>query len=97
MPCGNKVFAYNGAHRMVQFTKNGTLLTQYNYNAMGQRVKKTYAGDTYYYFYSTDGMPLGNYKLKTNGSADYVDYIWLDGSPISAADSRLLGIGLFKS
>lgn len=84
---GNKVLAYNDAHRMVSFTKDGTLMAEYDYNAIGQRVKKErhFSGgnETYYYFYSPDGTALGNYKLKANGAWDYVDYIWLDGAPVA--------------
>jgi RHS repeat-associated protein len=51
----NKVLIYNQNNRLVQVEENSTILVEYIYNGLGQRVKKTANGLTIIFLYDFDG------------------------------------------
>ncbi len=72
-------FAYNDKNRMASSTKNGTT-TNYQYNALGQRVRKTNAADETHYIFDLEGRLIS--EADSNGLIS-VEYAYLDGAPLA--------------
>ena len=67
-------FVYGDENRLSRHTQSGAN-TDYLYNALGQRVKKTGPGGTYRYVYDLDGKLLAEYA----GASLAKEYLWMGG------------------
>nr|WP_169741349.1 RHS repeat protein [Andreprevotia chitinilytica] len=76
---GNIISTYSNAGRLSQ-VQVGTAVTQYSYNALGQRVQKTNANGTIRFMYDEAGHLLGEYDA--SGKA-IQETVWLGDLPIA--------------
>jgi len=67
-------FVYGDENRLSRHPKSGAN-TDYAYNGLGQRVKKTGPGGTYRYVYDLDGKLLAEYA----GASLVKEYLWMGG------------------
>jgi len=81
-----RVYSYNHAGRMIRFTDSSVVQADYVMNAEGQRVtKERHVGAATYvrhFFYDQSGRLLGEYLDNPDGSYGYIDYVWLEGTPL---------------
>ena len=80
-----KTLAYDGRNRLVSHT-NGTAVTGYNYNALGQRLVK-YASPNTRFVYGEDGGLASGHKLLgeyDNLGALITEHVYLADTPIAA-------------
>jgi RHS repeat-associated protein len=76
---GTRGFTYNGAGQLATVTASSSLLGQYAYNGIGQRVKKTNADGDRFFVYAEDGVSLlGEYT--TAGAVS--ETVYLNGVPV---------------
>jgi RHS repeat-associated protein len=75
---GSRTYGFNNLNSMNSVYVNGTLVGDYRYNALNQRVLKIANGVYTYYVYGPSGELLAEIGQQTT------NYVWLDG--------RLLGI-----
>lgn len=71
-------FTYNNRGRMASVTTSGT--TNYTYNALGQRIRKSGPGGTTVFAYDESGRLLGEY---TSAGALIEETIWLGDLPVA--------------
>ncbi len=75
---GSNTYAYNGRGRLNQAT-TAAGVTRYQYNALGERVRKTGVTDTIYHY-----DPMG--RLLAESTADgriEREYLWLEDIPVA--------------
>jgi RHS repeat-associated protein len=80
---GNKVLTYNQNNRLIRVEENSTLLGEYTYNGMGQRVMKTVDGVTTVFHYDFNGNIIA--ESDENGSFVY-EYLYKGGSRLALVD-----------
>ena len=51
----SRVLTYNQANRLIRVEENGSVLGEYTYNALGQRVMKTVNGQSTVFHYDHNG------------------------------------------
>jgi RHS repeat-associated protein len=87
---GARVYGYNNAGRLSQFSENGILKASYRYNTAGQRARKVRhlgeADQVRHYFYDLAGRLIGEYLDNPDGTYGYVDYVWLNETPLVQAE-----------
>jgi len=90
---GTRTFTYNDAGRLSSVTRAG-VTTNYLYNALGQRVKKSNSTGTTYFTYDEAGRLLGEYDQAGNLIQELV---WLYGVPVATIRTDQSGgtVGVF--
>jgi RHS repeat-associated protein len=78
---GNLSFGYDGMNRLVGVSQNGSEIARYRYNALSQRVMKTYAGKSTVYLYDQAGQLLAEVDAAT-GESNF-EYVYLEGAPLA--------------
>lgn len=81
---GDKVLTYNQNNRLVQVEENSTILGEYVYNGLGQRVIKTANGVTTIFLYDFDG------NLIAESQADGIiisEYLYMGTSRVARVDA----------
>jgi len=83
---GTRIYSYNHAGRLSQSTDGGVVQADYLMNAEGQRAtKERHVGVSTYvqhFFYDQSGRLLGEYLDNPDGSYSYIDYVWLEDTPM---------------
>jgi RHS repeat-associated protein len=88
---GAVTFAYNFANRMKSATQAGTTTT-YNYNALGQRIRKSSSGGTTLFAYDEAGHLIGEY----DGSGGLIEEtLWLGDTPVATLRPNGAGVDVF--
>ncbi len=93
-----KVWAYDERNRMVAYWKRGVLRANYDYNALGQRVRKTRyklseqgtrkEARTHIFHYNQAGQLIQQTVYKPNGTLKrQKHYLWLDQMPIAFVET----------
>jgi len=77
MSDGAKSYTYNNRNRLVSASANG-ITTDYQHNALGQRVIKGRDSDQIHYVYNLEGRLIAEAQ---NGTVT-VEYAYLDGEPL---------------
>jgi RHS repeat-associated protein len=85
---GSHSYAYDPFNRMQRHSDSITLHTQYQYNALNQRVRKSNAFNSYNYLLAPDGSLLGETANGSNTVSTV--YIWLQGAPIAMIRNNTL-------
>lgn len=79
----NKKFTYDDRSRMVEFKNLAGIVSQYQYNAKGERVRKyKNTTDQARYFYSEGGQLL-NEETISGGVTTSTDIVWVEDKPIA--------------
>jgi RHS repeat-associated protein len=86
---GTHAFAYNNRGRMKSSTTGGTT-TNYTYNALGQRIKKS--GTTRLFYYDEAGHLIGEYDAS---GALVQETIWLGDTPIATVRPNGSGVDVY--
>lgn len=81
---GDRTFTYNDAGRMIAASLSGAA-TSYAVNALGQRVRKTTAGQSRYFVYNESGQLLGEYD---NAGGLIQETVWLGDIPVATLRPR---------
>ncbi len=76
---GARSYTYNNRNRLTEATANG-LTTDYEHNALGQRVIKQNANTHTHYFYDLEGRLIG--EADASSGEIKVEYAYLDGEPL---------------
>jgi RHS repeat-associated protein len=89
----NKFFTYDARNRMVDFRTGSaasTIVSQYQYNGKGERVRK-YKGttDQSRYLYNDGGQLLVQNRI-VSGTTTTQEMIWLDDMPIGVSQNNVL-------
>jgi RHS repeat-associated protein len=80
---GNRTFEYNQNNRLVKVTEDSTVLGEYLYNGVGQRVKKTADGITTYFIYDF----LDNIIAESDGTGTiHTEYLYRGRGRLAKAD-----------
>jgi len=79
----DKTLIYNQNNRLIQVKKNGTVLGEYNYNGMGQRILRTADGVTTIFVYDFDGNIIA--ESRPDGTLT-AEYLYLLGNRIARVD-----------
>lgn len=88
---GTRSFTYNAAGRMVTATKGG-VSAAYAVNGLGQRVRKTVNGQTFYFVYNEEGRLLGEY----NAAGTLIqETVWLGDVPVAVLKPNGSGVAAF--
>ena len=74
-----KAFDYAATGRMVRVKSGGTTLMSYNYNALGERIRRYGSGQDAYSVYDEGGRWLGDYD---SAGTPQQQVIWLDDLPV---------------
>jgi RHS repeat-associated protein len=69
---GNKVLTYNQNNRPVQVEENSTILGEYVYNGLGQRVIKTANGVTTIFLYDFNGNLISESRVDGTITSEYL-------------------------
>jgi RHS repeat-associated protein len=69
---GNKVLTYNQNNRLVRVEENSTILGEYVYNGLGQRVIKTADGVTTIFIYDFDGNLIAESQMDGTIISEYL-------------------------
>lgn len=95
---GKRVFTYDATNRMTGFYKQGELKASYDYNAFGQRIRKTLhrpaRGDDSYrslhFAYTPSGELLSEWGRRSDRKRSFArDYVWLGARPIAQIERRV--------
>jgi RHS repeat-associated protein len=81
---GNKVLTYNHNNRLVRVEENSTILGEYVYNGLGQRVIKTVNGVTTIFLYDFDGNLIA--ESQADGIITY-EYLYMGKSRLARVDA----------
>jgi len=76
---GAQSYGYNNRNRLTEATANG-VTTDYEHNALGQRVLKSNATETTHYLYDLEGRLIG--EAEASSGEITVEYSYLDGEPL---------------
>ena len=82
---GRKTYTYNQNNRLIEAAENGTLLGNYSYNALGQRVTKTTGTMTTVYHYDQIGQLIAESDASGNITTEY---IYLNGEPLAKLEDN---------
>jgi RHS repeat-associated protein len=77
---GGRTFTHNTLNRIISVADGGAEIAAYEYNGLGQRIKKTTAQETVKFAYGTDGQLLGEYR--PDGTM-IREYVYLNGAPLA--------------
>ena len=102
-----KTWAYDERNRMVAYWKHGVLKATYDYNALGQRVRKTRyrlnqqgtlrEARTHIFHYNRAGQLIQQTVYKPNGTLKrQKHYIWLEQMPIAFLETVYRNNGSIK-
>ena len=80
---GSKVLTYNQNNRLIRVEEDSTVLGEYTYNGIGQRVIKTVGGVTTVFHYDFDGNLIA--ESDENGNFVY-EYLYKGGSRLALVD-----------
>jgi RHS repeat-associated protein len=69
---GDKTLAYNQNNRLINAEENSTVLGEYTYNGRGQRVKKSFNGETILFIYDQAGQLISEADDKGDILREYV-------------------------
>ncbi|MFH2047745.1 MAG: RHS repeat-associated core domain-containing protein, partial [Pseudomonadota bacterium] len=69
---GNRVLTYNQNNRLIKVEVNSTVLGQYTYNGLGQRIIKVASGVTTVFHYDFDGNIIGESDASSVFSKEYL-------------------------
>lgn len=73
-------FTYGSHNRRLTTEQNGTLIAEYEYNALGQRSTKSHAGNETHYIYGRNGLLIGEY----DASGQVIrEFVYLEGEPLA--------------
>lgn len=72
-------YYYDESSRLIEIEDNSTTIAEYEYNGLGQRVKKIAGGITTYFIYDEDGHLIGEYP----STGPDVEYVWLANTPVA--------------
>ena len=95
---GKRRFSYDVTNRMTGFYKDDELRASYDYNAFGQRIRKTLQrpqrGDDSYrslhFAYSPDGWLLSEFGRDSLRQRKFArDYIWLGAKPLAQIERKM--------
>lgn len=86
---GTNALTYNDNNRLIHVAENGSVLGEYTYNALGQRVVKTSDGQTTIYIYDQQGNLIAEADAEGNINQEY---IWLEGRLLAAVKSGKIQI-----
>ena len=95
---GQRSFAYDVTNRMTEFHKNDELRASYDYNAFGQRIRKTLhrpqRGDDSYrslhFSYAPDGWLLSEFGKDSDRKRTFArDYVWLGAKPLAQIERKM--------
>ena len=81
---GSRALIYNQNNRLVRVEENAAALGEYVYNALGQRVKKTAAGQTTVFHYDFDGAIIGE---STPDGTFAKEYLFTSYTPKAMVDA----------
>lgn len=84
-------YTYNESGRLIQVDDGGIIQAAYEYNALGQRVRKEVGGVTTHYVYDEGTHLIGEYP--SVGSD--IEYVWIDGTPVAMLLSDSLTLQVF--
>ncbi|SFF52438.1 RHS repeat-associated core domain-containing protein [Dyella marensis] len=73
-------YGYNDRNRMAVVQRNGQIVANYTYNAMGQRVTKAAAANQRF-AYDEGSQLIGEYGATSRS------YVWLDNLPVAVVDT----------
>ncbi len=73
-------FTYGARNRRRTTERDGNLVAQYEYNALGQRAHKDYEGAETHFIYGRHGQLIGEYDASGQTIREYV---YLDGKPLA--------------
>jgi RHS repeat-associated protein len=91
----DSLFVYNQSGRLASVSANGQQLTQYTYDAFGERLAKTgLAGASTLYQYDSSGHLLEEADRQGNF---LVDYIYLDDRPVAAIQASTNSIAFLHT
>jgi RHS repeat-associated protein len=77
-------FGYSDRNRLVSVLLNGTTVSTYSYNALGQRIEKVTSATERY------GYDEGNQLIGEYGTTNR-DYIWMGNIPVAVVDVTING------
>ncbi len=82
--------AYNQNNRLAQVEDTGTstILGQYTYNALGQRIKKIIDGATVIFHYDFDGRVIGETHDIDVSDVNKVEYVYFNDNRLAKVDVR---------
>jgi RHS repeat-associated protein len=80
---GNRTFIYNQNDRLVQAEEDSTILGEYVYNGLGQRVIKTANGVTAIFLYDFDGNLIAESQVDGTITSEY---LYMGTSRVSRVD-----------
>jgi len=87
-------YAYDAAGRMSDFTINGVVQAEYEYNALGQQVVRrlTQAGQTIHSIHDVDGNRIAKYLYDESlGTSSLIrEYIWANGQVVGVYENGAL-------
>jgi RHS repeat-associated protein len=88
---GTTTYAYNALGRLVTVKQGTTTVASYQYNALGQRVKKTGQGGNVRFIYDEAGHLIGEYS--STGKL-VQEIVWLEDLPIASLRPKTSGTGV---
>jgi RHS repeat-associated protein len=91
---GNKVFTYNQNHRLVRVEEDSTIIGEYVYDGLGQRVIKTADGVTTIFLFDFDGNLIA--ESQDDGTIAS-EYLYMGTSRIARVDVGSGGIYYFHN
>jgi RHS repeat-associated protein len=80
---GGKTLVYNQNNRLQRVEEGGTVLGEYAYNGLGQRITKTVGGNTTVFHYDFDGNIIG--ESESDGTFT-TEYLYLGASRTAKID-----------
>ena len=69
---GSKLLVYNQNNRLIRVEEGGSMLAEYGYNGLGQRVTKTVGGVTTIFHYDLNGKVIAESLADGTVSAEYL-------------------------
>ena len=73
-------FTYGARNRRQTTERNGSLIAEYEYNALGQRTHKSHAGTETHFVHGRNGQLIGEYDISGQAIREYV---YLEGEPLA--------------
>lgn len=103
---GKRRFDYDVNNRMMAFFKDGKLKASYDYNAFGQRIRKTVrkpsenenSYKTLHFAYAPNGALLSEFGRNSDKQRRFArDYVWLGAMPLAQIERKVRPDGTTRS